>query len=231
MRAHYLQHVEFEGLGIIEDSLRARGVEVSGTRLYAGDPLPSLDDFDLLVVMGGPMSANDEAELPWLAHEKAFIRQALTADKRVLGVCLGAQLIASALGQPVYPGPEREIGWLPVFGNTHLNGAAFPFPDRIEVLHWHGETFDLPAGAVLLASSDVCRHQAFQLGRSVIGLQFHLEANRALLDAFVTADAASLVPGGQVQSAEQILAVSQETLDATAALLERLLDYLLEEYP
>lgn len=231
MRAHYLQHVEFEGLGIIEDSLRARGVEVSGTRLYAGDSLPALDDIDLLVVMGGPMSVNDEAELPWLAAEKAFIRQALTADKRVLGVCLGAQLIASALGQRVYPGAEKEIGWLPIYGNTHLNGAAFHFPDQIDVLHWHGETFDLPAGAVLLASSEVCRHQAFQLGRSVIGLQFHLEANRALLDAFVTADAASLVPGGQVQSAEQILAVSQEALDSTATLLERLLDYLLEEQP
>tara|TARA_B100000965_G_scaffold398927_2_gene417864 strand:+ start:3397 stop:4125 length:729 start_codon:yes stop_codon:yes gene_type:complete len=231
MRAHYLQHVEFEGLGIIEDSLRARGVEVSGTRLYAGDSLPALDDIDLLVVMGGPMSVNDEAELPWLAAEKAFIRQALTADKRVLGVCLGAQLIASALGQRVYPGAEKEIGWLPIYGNTHLNGAAFHFPDQIDVLHWHGETFDLPAGAVLLASSEVCRHQAFQLGRSVIGLQFHLEANRALLDAFVTADAASLVPAGQVQSAEQILAVPQDTLDATAALLERLLDYLLEEQP
>jgi GMP synthase-like glutamine amidotransferase len=231
MRAHYLQHVEFEGLGIIEDSLRARGAEVSGTRLYAGDSLPALDDIDLLVVMGGPMSVNDEAELTWLAAEKAFIRQALTADKRVLGVCLGAQLIASALGQRVYPGAEKEIGWLPIYGNTHLNGAAFHFPDQIDVLHWHGETFDLPAGAVLLASSEVCRHQAFQLGRSVIGLQFHLEANRALLNAFVTADAASLVPAGQVQSAEQILAVPQDTLDATAALLERLLDYLLEEQP
>ena len=231
MRAHYLQHVEFEGLGIIEDSLRARGVEVSGTRLYAGDSLPALDDIDLLVVMGGPMSVNDEADLTWLAAEKAFIRQALTADKRVLGVCLGAQLIASALGQRVYPGVEKEIGWLPTYGNTHLNGAAFHFPDQIDVLHWHGETFDLPAGAVLLASSEVCRHQAFQLGRSVIGVQFHLEANRALLDAFITADAASLVPAGQVQSAEQILAVPQDTLDATAALLERLLDYLLEEQP
>ncbi|HCA25583.1 MAG TPA: amidotransferase, partial [Pseudomonas sp.] len=207
------------------------GVGVSGTRLYAGDSLPALDDIDLLVVMGGPMSVNDEADLTWLAAEKAFIRQALTADKRVLGVCLGAQLIASALGQRVYLGAEKEIGWLPIYGNTHLNGAAFHFPDQIDVLHWHGETFDLPAGAVLLASSEVCRHQAFQLGRSVIGLQFHLEANRALLDAFVTADAASLVPAGQVQSAEQILAVPQDTLDATAALLERLLDYLLEEQP
>ena len=193
--------------------------------------MPALDDIDLLVVMGGPMSVNDEADLTWLAAEKAFIRQALTADKRVLGVCLGAQLIASALGQRVYLGAEKEIGWLPIYGNTHLNGAAFHFPDQIDVLHWHGETFDLPAGAVLLASSEVCRHQAFQLGHSVIGLQFHLEANRALLDAFVTADAASLVPAGQVQSAEQILAVPQDTLDATAALLERLLDYLLEEQP
>lgn len=229
MRAHYLQHVEFEGLGIIEDSLRARGIEVSGTRLYAGDALPELDDVDLLIIMGGPMSVNDEAELPWLATEKAFIRRALTEDKRVLGVCLGAQLIASALGQRVYPGVEREIGWFPVRGNTHHNGAAFRFPGSVEVLHWHGETFDLPAGAVLLASSAGCRHQAFQLGRSVIGLQFHLEANRPLLDAFVSADAAALVPATYVQSAEQILQVSDEQLANTAALLEQLMDYLLED--
>ena len=231
MRIHYLSHVPFEQLGAMEAWFRERDATISQSLLFQGDPLPDTAEFDVLVVMGGPMSVNDEAELTWLAAEKAFIRQALTADKRVLGVCLGAQLIASALGQRVYPGAEKEIGWLPIYGNTHLNGAAFHFPDQIDVLHWHGETFDLPAGAVLLASSEVCRHQAFQLGRSVIGLQFHLEANRALLDAFVTADAASLVPAGQVQSAEQILAVPQDTLDATAALLERLLDYLLEEQP
>ncbi|GGE43722.1 amidotransferase [Halopseudomonas oceani] len=228
MRAHYLQHAEFEGLGMIEHWLHSKGYEISCSRMYAGDPLPALDEFDVLIIMGGPMSANDEAQLPWLHSEKAFIRAALTADKVILGICLGAQLIAASLGQAVYPNREREIGWFPVRGSTHQNGAAFHFPPRLPVLHWHGETFDLPHGAVLLASSEVCRNQAFQLGRSVIGLQFHLEANRQLLDQFVTAEAASLVPSEWVQSAEHILQVDDSTLASTTDLLDRLLHYLTE---
>lgn len=228
VRAHYLQHVEFEGLGIIEQWLDAKGYEVSGSRMYAGDPLPDLDQVDLLIIMGGPMSVNDEQALPWLRDEKAFIRKALTADKAVLGICLGAQLIAAALGQRVYPNGQPEIGWFPVSGNTHHNGVAFHFPEEVRVLHWNGETFDLPHGSVLLASSDACRNQAFQLGRSVIGLQFHLEANRQLIDQFVTADAQALVPADWVQSAGQIRDIDDAALAATAELLDRVLTYLTE---
>ncbi|MEL0167454.1 MAG: type 1 glutamine amidotransferase [Pseudomonadaceae bacterium] len=228
MRAHYLQHVEFEGLGIIEHWLEANGFEVSCSRMYAGDPLPELDQIDLLIIMGGPMSVNDEQALPWLRDEKAFIRKALTADKAMLGICLGAQLIAAALGHRVYPNEEPEIGWFSVSGNTHHNGVAFHFPEEVKVLHWHGETFDLPHGSVLLASSAACRNQAFQLGRSVIGLQFHLEADRRLIDQFVTADAQALTPARWIQSAGQIRDIDDQTLAATTALLDRVLSYLTE---
>ncbi|MCC4259143.1 type 1 glutamine amidotransferase [Halopseudomonas aestusnigri] len=225
---HYLQHVEFEGLGLIEQWLTAHGHTLSGSRLYAGDALPELESVDLLIIMGGPMSVNDEQALPWLREEKAFIRRALTADKAMLGICLGAQLIAAALGQPVYANAEREIGWFRVTGNTHHNGAAFHFPAQFHALHWHGETFDLPPGAILLASSDACENQAFQLGRSVIGLQFHLEADRALLERFVTADAQALSPERWVQTAGQILSVDDMTLTRSAALLDHVLTYLTE---
>lgn len=228
VRAHYLQHIEFEGLGIIEPWLHAKGFEVTGSRMYAGDSLPDLEQIDLLIIMGGPMSVNDEQALPWLREEKAFIRKALTEDKAVLGICLGAQLIATALGQQVYPNAEAEIGWFPVSGNTHHNGAAFHFPEQVTVLHWHGETFDLPHGSVLLASSAACRNQAFQLGRSVIGLQFHLEADRQLIDRFVTADAQALKPASWIQTAGQIRDIDDATLAATAALLDRVLTYLTE---
>lgn len=105
MRAHYLQHVPFEGLGYIESWLRAKGYPVTGTRFFESTRLPSLDEFDILIVMGGPMSANDESTFPWLGQEKEFIRNAIEAGKSILGICLGAQLIASAMGARVFPNP------------------------------------------------------------------------------------------------------------------------------
>jgi len=229
MRAHYLQHAPFEGLGKIEHWLERNGYEISATHLYRDEPLPdaqTLQQIDLLIIMGGPMSVNDETQLPWLAAEKAFIRQALNADRRILGICLGAQLIASALGNSVHANVQQEIGWFPVQGNTHHNGAAFHFPQEITVLHWHGETFDLPHGAVPLASSAACTNQAFQLGRSVIGLQFHLEATRELLADFIQADGQNLQRAEFVQPAEHIQSVSEPVLTATTELLDHLLDYL-----
>ncbi len=226
MRAHYLQHAPFEGLGKIEDWLISRNYVVSATHLYRNEPLPDLQGIDLLIIMGGPMSVNDEQQLPWLVAEKAFIREALTEDKQILGICLGAQLIASALGQNVYANGQQEIGWFPVQGNTHHNGAAFHFPEQVTVLHWHGETFDLPHGAVPLASSLGCQNQAFQFGRSVIGLQFHLEATRELVAGFVEADDQELELAEFVQSAQVIQNVDQQVLTGTTELLDTLLDYL-----
>ena len=155
--------------------------------------------------MGGAMSVNDEEQLPWLVEEKAFIRQAIEANKRVLGVCLGAQMIASALGARVYPNAEREIGWWPL--QVLAEGRELLPDANPTVLHWHGETFDLPSDAALLASSSACVNQAFAIGGRVVGLQFHLECAPATVSDFVRECAGEIKAGGRwVQDREQVLA-------------------------
>lgn len=226
MRAHYLQHVPFEGLGYIESWLRAKGYPVTGTKFFESTRLPSLDEFDMLIVMGGPMSANDESTFPWLGQEKEFIRKAIGAGKSILGICLGAQLIASAMGARVFPNPVKEIGWWPVQGIQPANELAFRFPPSIEVFHWHGETFELPPGAIHLAKSEGCENQAFQLGRSVIGLQFHLETTPELVQGLVSNCCDELLPSTYVQSEAEILSASPEKYQAINRLMGEVLSFL-----
>lgn len=227
MRAHYLQHVPFEGLGSLEELLRDAGCEIGCTRLFAGDAFPAVESLDLLIIMGGPMSVNDEQEHFWLGAEKVFINRAIEAGVPVLGVCLGAQLIASALGAKVYPGPEKEIGWLPVQGVSSEKEGVFPFPERLKVFQWHGETFDLPEGATLLASSDVCPNQAFQYRDRVIALQFHLETTAASAQSMVEHCGDELIPADHVQSAERILAATDADYAAIRKVMRDLVAYLM----
>lgn len=226
MRVHWLQHVPFEGLGRIEDWLRQKQYEVSGTRFFESDELPDPHQVDFLIVMGGPMSVNDEEEFPWLRREKEFIRQCIRLGKSVLGICLGAQLIANAMGARVYRNLYKEIGWFPVQGIPSNNRSLFRFPPAFEAFHWHGETFDLPPGAVRLASSEGCENQAFQLGRSVIGLQFHLETTPETARELVTHCREELAPSKYVQSEEVILGAPEERYRAIHALLFQVLSFL-----
>ncbi|MBN1631439.1 MAG: type 1 glutamine amidotransferase [Thermoleophilia bacterium] len=211
MRVHYLQHVPFEGIGAIDDWIRARGHTLSGTRLFetpagsvagpaaepglaagsAAEPAPTFPDpvdVDLLVVMGGPMNIYEHQAYPWLAPEKAFIAEVVRAGRAVLGICLGAQLLADVLGGAVTRGPQREIGWWPVTITPAGRAVSVfaGFPDDLTVLHWHGDTFAIPPGAVHAATSEACPNQAFALedGR-LVGLQFHLEETRESLAALV----------------------------------------------
>src|SRR5688572_8821838 len=147
MRAYVLQHVPFEPLGHIEQWLTRAGAHIATVELFASQPLPAVADVDLLIAMGGPMSVNDEREYPWLVAEKRLIRDAIEAGRPVLGVCLGSQLIASALGARVYPNHVKEIGWFPVTATHDGSQDVFRFPPSLQVFHWHGETFDLPEGA------------------------------------------------------------------------------------
>lgn len=228
MRIHYLQHEPFEGLGSMEAWFRAHGATITASHVYRGDPLPELGDFDWLVMMGGGMSVNDEAELPWLAPEKAFVRRAIAADKRVLGVCLGAQLIASALGAKVFRNTAKEIGWWKLSRAAGAAGhpLAAALPDGAEVFHWHGETFDLPAGAVCLASSEATRHQAMAVGPRVLGLQFHLETTEASARELIAGSAGDLAnPGPYVQTPAAMLA-SPERFAALNAQMARVLETL-----
>lgn len=225
MRVHVLQHVPFEGLGSIADWCGTRGADVSCT--LPGDPLrlPELSRVDLLVILGGPMSVNDEAELPWLVDEKRFVGDVVRSGRPVVGICLGAQLIASALGARVYAGPQREIGWHPVFGEP-VGSGLFAFPERVEAFHWHGETFDLPAGATRLARSAVCANQAYQVGARTLALQFHLETTPASAQTIIAHCADELTPAPYVQSAAQMLAAPDSAYTAINGLMATVLDYV-----
>jgi GMP synthase-like glutamine amidotransferase len=207
MKLHYFQHVPQEGLGTIEEWAKKRGWAITKTSFFAGEPIPSLDDVDWLVVMGGPMSVNDEDTLPWLKPEKQFIASAIQAKKTVLGFCLGSQLIANALGAKVKKNAHKEIGWFDVHQTDKaLASKAFRhFPKRLTVYQWHGETFDVPAKASLFATGDVCRNQTLAYGERVIGMQFHLEVTRNDVEAWIRHGADDLADGKYVQTVTQML--------------------------
>jgi len=228
MRVHYLQHEEFEGLGSMEPWFRAHGAVLGSTHLYRGEVLPETTAFDWLVIMGGGMSVNDEAALPWLRSEKELVRRAIAANQRVLGVCLGAQMIASALGAKVYRNQEKEIGWWRLSrepgATEHPIGAIFP--ESAEVFQWHGETFDLPPGAVRLARSTACLNQAIAVGPRVLGLQFHLETTEISARALIEGSSGDLAnPGPFVQTPAAMLA-RPERFDFLNAQMARVLDAL-----
>lgn len=227
MKAHILQHVAFEGPGAaIEAWLAARGAEIGVTAFHEpGAALPALDGLGLVIAMGGPMSVNDEAALPWLRAEKDFLRRAMHAGIPVLGICLGSQLMASALGAEVCRHAVKEIGWFPVMA-VPTPAGAFAFPAETTVLHWHGETFDLPAGAVHLAASAACRHQAFQWGERAIGLQCHPEATAETVALLIRHCADELVPAPWVQDGAALSAGAMREAASANALMHRILDYL-----
>src|SRR5581483_1717363 len=182
MRVHWLQHAEFEDLGCIAPWLAARGHAATQTRLYAGERLPAVGSFDWLIVMGGPMNIYEHERHPWLIDEKALIRAVLAANKRALGICLGAQLVADALGGPVTRNAQTEIGWFPVMLNAagRASKVFAGFPQSFAAFHWHGDTFAIPPGYQGLMSSEACANQAYASadGR-VVGIQFHLEVTAA----------------------------------------------------
>jgi GMP synthase-like glutamine amidotransferase len=225
MDVQVLQHVPFEGLGSIERWLSEQGAVVRYSRFYQPAVLPAPHSIDLVIAMGGPMSVNDEREYPWLKQEKAFIRGAVESGAAVLGVCLGAQMIASALGARVFANAHKEIGWFPVQA-VSTDPDAFRFPPQATVFHWHGETFDLPPGAVHLASSDGCKNQAFQIGRNVIGLQFHLETTPATADQLIQHCRDELVPGEYIQSEQALRAVPDDTYCGINRLMNDVLSYI-----
>lgn len=207
MRVHYLQHVPFEGLGSIHSWLESRSAEVTVTRCFEDVQFPNPSDIDWLIVMGGPMSANDEETHRWLVPEKRFIAETIASSRGVLGICLGAQLIASSLGAKVSANPEREVGWFPIEAAGSASRSAFAslFRVPLEVFHWHGETFDLPAGATHLARSAGCEHQAFSIGHRVLALQFHLETTEDGARALIENCPGDLAPGRWVRSESEIL--------------------------
>lgn len=228
MRIHALQHVDFEGLGHIGAWIENQGHPLTLTRLFAGDPLPRLEAFDRLVIMGGPMNIYEDDRYPWLAAERALIRAAVEAGKSAVGVCLGAQLLADALGSKVFAGANKEIGWWPVrlLGNAQDAGLLAGLPEQPTVFHWHGDTFDVPPGAVQLAESEGCRSQAFVYDNRVLGLQFHLESTPDTVRSILAHCGHELVPARYVQSEAEILAADPALFADVNRMLETLLNRL-----
>ncbi|TAM09775.1 MAG: type 1 glutamine amidotransferase [Nevskiaceae bacterium] len=227
MQAIILQHADFEGTGAIAGWLARHHCTLHVVHLDHGQRLPHPLAAELAIAMGGPMSVNDTTRLPWLADEREWLRARATADLPTLGVCLGAQQLAAALGAVVRAGAHKEIGWFDVRASTPTGSDTFRFPDSLHAFHWHGDTFALPHDAQRLASSVACHEQGFQLGQHVIGLQCHLEATPETVAGMVQAGGAEISAGGEwVQDATRILSASPADYQSLHAVLNAVLDHL-----
>ncbi|MCW9023946.1 MAG: type 1 glutamine amidotransferase [Gammaproteobacteria bacterium] len=220
MKVHYIQHVPFEGLSSIEYYMTRHGHDMSSTHLYRNEKLPSVNEIDWLIIMGGPMGIYDEDKYNWLKVEKEYIKSAIDIGKTVIGICLGAQLIADALGARVYKNKYREIGWFNISltseaDDTILSGAL---PVNTEVFHWHGDTFDIPEGAISLARSDACKNQAFIFDNRIVAFQFHLETTFGSATALIENCGDELDDSEYVQTAHEMLANQQKFTDINHAM-------------
>jgi GMP synthase-like glutamine amidotransferase len=210
MRWHCLQHMPAEGPGYAADWLAAHGHTLTFTRLFEPYPsFPAMADFDGLLILGGAMSVHDEASFPWLREEKAFLQQVLQTGKVTLAICLGAQLMAQALGGEVRPNPEPEIGYWTVrfSAKALLHPLLRGWPDKATVLHWHMDTFTVPPGAMRVGMSAGCAAQGFVWGDGIIGLQFHPEMTEEMVENLIQFEDHETAEEQEfVQTAEQIRA-------------------------
>lgn len=187
-----IKNIITEGPGTIEDFLRKEDFSFKVVELSSGEVPPSLEDFNSLVIMGGPMGVYEIGQYPHLRIESRIIREAINRDMKVIGICLGAQMIAYCLGSDVYKGPKEEIGWQhielsgdgirdPFMKKLAIHPSVGDFWRKFKVFHWHGDTFEIPIGAVLLASSELYKNQAFRYKNNVYGFQFHIEVTKKMI--------------------------------------------------
>lgn len=219
MRLHYVQHVPFENPGSILAWADTCGCQVTCTRVFERAAFPNQEDFDWLVVMGGPMNVHEETSYPWLIQEKSFIRDSLDDGKIVIGLCLGAQLIADILGGVVESNGCPEIGWFPVRMLPAARASSlFDFlPEHPVVFQWHGDTFrTLPEKATLLATGELCRNQAFMYDDRVFGFQFHLENTGEIIAGLVENCRDELIGVPSVQSAGELLSHPEHVVQDNA---------------
>lgn len=227
MNIHCLQHVSFEGLGCIEHWISKNNHRLSYTKFFEEVTFPNMNDVDFIIIMGGPMSTYDEEKKNWLIQEKLFIKKAIESGKIVLGICLGAQLIADVLGGKVYPNKEKEIGWFDVMFSPSFKTFAPNFEhNTLKVFHWHGDTFDIPLGTTNHASSKACKHQLFTYGQKVMGIQFHPEVTVHSLHSISDSDAEELkIKTTYIQSKQEIIN-AVEYIGASNQLMFGILDRL-----
>jgi len=205
-RIHCIQHIPTDDLGSIKQWISERGYSLTVSKLWESPNLPTdVNDFDWLILLGGTMSANDDHKYEWMSPEKALIREAVKADKIILGICLGAQLIASSLGAQVKRNTNKEIGWFPLVLTSHGQNSPFFKVVADQVCLWHEDTFDIPEGGILLASSECTVNQAFVLHDSVLGVQFHPEFTYEGTKELVSSNMQEFSTGSFVQSADEFL--------------------------
>ena len=230
MNLHYFQHVPFEGLAKIEDWLIQNNLNIRATGFYDDFGMIDIDQIDWLIIMGGPMNVYEDKKYPWLKKEKIIIENCIKKGKKILGICLGAQLIADVLGAKVYKNKFKEIGWFPVLTeNESEHILKNCFPDNMPVFQWHGDTFDIPEGALKLAYSEACQNQGFIYEDRVIGLQFHIESTLESVKKLVTNCRDEIVQGKFIQDEELIIQNTKMFQNKANKLLYKMLDVIKEK--
>jgi GMP synthase-like glutamine amidotransferase len=219
-------HHPLEGLGTIKQWLESHQASITYHKFFTNQAIPNVDDYDALIIMGGPMSVNDEVEHPWITDAVRSIKRAIDGNKKVLGICLGAQLIAKSLGALVKPNQHKEIGLHPISPVKTSNTNVFTFPNQLNVIHWHSQTFDIPINATHIAQSEACFNQGFQIGNNVIGLQFHLELDKDSLKSLVKVFKEQLIQDQYVHNEGKINLITDEEFEIMQKNLVNLLNYL-----
>ena len=227
LKLHCFMHVPFEGPGIIENWAHEKGLQMNYTRFYDSDPLPDRSEVDMLVIMGGPMNVFDFHIHSWMQEEIEWVRKYIEEGKVVIGICLGAQIIAASLGAEVYPGEHKEIGWfslrfLPAIGEFRIFSHL---PETRKEFHWHGDTFPIPQGATRIASSSAFPNQGFIFDKRVIALQFHLEMTPDSVQGMLDNCRDELLSGPFIQSEKEILGESG-FYETNQQVMYKFLDYL-----
>lgn len=238
LRVHYFQHIAGEGFGSCYQFLKQHHAKITATEFFALpvdrpldiEALPQVEDVDLLIIMGGTMSVNDEANYPWLKVEKRWIRRYLSMGKPAIGLCLGGQLIANALGAAVRRNEQQELGLTEVRKVKHVSEECFQLPEQFKVMQWHSETFEIPKGAIHLAENDACRNQMYQIGKNVLGFQFHPEITPEVLQLFLENDEELESFSGQyVQTERQLKSMSKSDFIKGNQILNQAIEYVLQK--
>ncbi len=228
MKVLIIQHVAFENSGYFQDIFTSFGADINYLNQFSREK-KSIPDYDVLLVMGGPMNIYQEDIYPWLREEKKIIKKAIEEGKIVVGVCLGAQLIADSLGAQIYKNTDREIGWFPV---QKTNNRILNFlPDFATVFHWHGETFDLPEKCIPIYRSDLTENQSFIYDNRVIGLQFHLEMTQDGAKALCMNCRDEMAAGKYVMTEGDILNYHENYKHSNYKMLKNLVSWLLQTNP
>ena len=225
MHIHCLQHVCFENPGTILEWISKNNHTISYTRFFEDNPiLPNLDSFDALLILGGYMNVNEEEKFTWLKLEKLFIKQVIDANKKILGICLGSQLLANVLGAKVTQGLEKEIGFYPIEFSKKDNSILNHFNKKTTVFHWHGDTFEIPENATLIASSKAFKNQGFMVRDQILAFQFHIEMNEEIIESLMRNEPAELAEKGNYIQSEKIIRTNFQNLNQNKLDFFKLLD-------